>query len=648
MARFLLILHLLLLVVAPAVAGDPVSMTLIPGRYEQGSTIAYFGLKVTLDKGWHTYWKSPGEGGLPLALKVDRGSNAVGVSLLWPAPSIVRSLGADTIGYESEVVFPLAVPMRRIGDPVEIFLDVTLYACSNICVPFKQELAATNVVHASPTLKSIEVDQWIKKVPMQAGSKSGVRAIYDSATGQLTVDPAKLGVTNYSQLFLDTGLDYAAPPLYGTPGSEQRFLVKGLNDGKRGNALDKVHLVVVDEGIPREYALSLQAPGTLSVAMLITAFIGGLILNLMPCVLPVLSLKLLSFTKEPQQVRRSFLWSALGIWASFLALGLAILLLKAAGATIGWGLQFQSPAFLVVMSLVTMIFAISMVDGIFLYLPARLSNVASKVSTGSGAGASFLQGFVATLLATPCSAPFVGTAAGFAFAAPALPLLVIFVAMGLGMALPYILIAAIPSVQRLVPRPGRWMALLKVVLATLMAGTSGYLASLVGATWSDDASYILVVALFGAVGLFIRKRSLFAALTVAMLAYPVWDKLAAPVETKTTPWVAFDPARIGALVRDGKTVVVDVTAKWCITCKVNDETVWNRKDVLEALSGVNVVAMRGDWTKPNAGIAAYLKSFNRYGLPFNAVYSSSHPGGVVLPELLSRKDIFDALSQPPK
>ncbi len=643
MRRILLIAHLLFLLVCPAMASDPVDITLIPGRYEQGSGLAYFGMKVSMDRGWHTYWKAPGEGGLAPELKVTRAENATGMTMLWPAPSIIRSLGDDVSGYENEVVFPLAVPVKTPGEPVDISLSVTVYACSNICVPFKQEISSRNDAGSPPNLKSSEVDRWINRVPMKAGLSSARFELLDANTSELTLDAQTLPVTNYSQLFLDAGPEYVAQPIYGSEGQATTFVVKQPADSNAVKLRD-AHVVVVDNGIPREYALSISAAGSLSLSIVVTAFLGGLILNLMPCVLPVLSLKLVSLTKQPESVRRGFAWSALGIWTSFLVLGLAVLILKSTGTAVGWGVQFQSPAFLGVMSIVTGLFAVSMVDGILLYLPGPLSDRAAKLSMGTGASGSFLQGFVATLLATPCSAPFVGTAAGFAFSAPALPLMAIFCAMGLGMALPYAAIALVPGLQRLVPKPGRWMTSFKVILALLMAGMSGYLASLVGATFSVGLSYALLVGLVVVFVGLLRKPVLIGLLSAAVLSYPAWDYLSPKQNLGISPWVKFQPEKIGDLVSEGKTVVVDVTAKWCITCKVNDQTVWNRDDVGLVLKQGNVVAMRGDWTKPDPAIAAYLKTFNRYGLPFNIVYSPAHPRGMLLPELLSKKDILDAVN----
>jgi suppressor for copper-sensitivity B len=640
MCRLLLIAYLLFLSVFPALAAAPVSISLIPGRYESGAKFAYFGMKITMDQGWHTYWKSPGEGGLPPEMKVTRAQNATGMTMLWPAPSIVRSLGDDIVGYENEVLFPLAVPVKTPGQPVDVSLSVTIYACSNICVPFKQEITSRNEVGSLSSLKASEVEKWVSKVPMKSGTVNGT---IDANTGMLKIDAASIGSSEYSQLFLDSGLDYAAAPLYGSKASAVSFVVKPLSNRTPLTELAPPHVVVVDKGIPREYELVLQTAGSSSFGIILTAFIGGLILNLMPCVLPVLSLKLVSFTKDREHVRQSFAWSALGIWTSFMVLGVGILALKATGSAVGWGLQFQSPIFLGVMSVITGLFAVSMVDGLMLYLPGRFADGATKLSMGKGASGSFFQGFVATLLATPCSAPFVGTAAGFAFAASAPSLLLIFCAMGAGMALPYAAIALIPGLQRLVPKPGLWMGAFKTILAMLMAGMSGYLAALVGATFSLNASYILLIALFVVIGLLVRKALLFGLLAVSLFAYPVWDNVSSKETASASVWVKFEPDKIASLVAAGKTVVIDISAKWCITCKINDQTVWNRDDVGKALSGTNVVAMRGDWTRPDPVIADYLKSFNRYGLPFNIVYSPSQTKGVLLPELLSKKDIFDAI-----
>lgn len=634
-----LIISLLYLCVLPAKAADqPVSITFLNGRYDTGSRISYFGLRVGLDHGWHTYWKSPGAGGLPPELKVIRAANVKDLHLLWPAPQIIRSLGENVAGYSAEVVFPVAVTAIDPARPVELSMGITVYACSNICVPFNEIVAGSSRPGITPTSVGL-VDSWVGKVPMRM---EPVAASLDRNSGSLAVDGSAVGMGDYSQLFLDSGANFSAQPIYGSKSGNAAFAVRDF-DNKGFDALGTPNLVVVDDGKAREYPIVVTAPTRLSWMLIGTALLAGFILNLMPCVLPVLSLKLLSLTKGAGRVRSGFLWSALGIWTSFVALAVVLLSLRSLGLSVGWGVQFQNPYFLAVMAAATTLFAVSMVDGVVLYLPVPLAGFVGRLASGHGKLGSFLQGFVATLLATPCSAPFVGTAVGFALGASPVDLVSVFVAMGLGMALPYLLIAAVPFLHRLVPKPGKWMTAFKTTLAISMAGTSGYLTSVVIATTSGEAGAVLIILLLFATRLLVRSRLLFLLLAASLLFMPVHDYLSEGDASQSKLWQPFDPASIPTLVAAGKTVVVDVTAKWCVTCKVNDQTVWTRQDVVSALSSVGVLAMRADWTKPDKRIAQFLKGFNRYGLPFNVVYSPENPAGIILPELLSRMDILDAL-----
>jgi suppressor for copper-sensitivity B len=412
--------------------------------------------------------------------------------------------------------------------------------------------------------------------------------------------------------------------------------------------------------------------------MLGLAVLGGLILNLMPCVLPVLSLKLLSVVghggQAPQRVRLGFLASAAGILASFLVLAAGAIALKAAGGAVGWGIQFQQPLFLVFMILVLTLFACNLLGVFEITLPSGLNDRLARAG-GSGAGdgdglaGHFATGAFATLLATPCSAPFLGTAVGFALSRGAAEILAVFMALGVGLALPYLAVAAMPRLATRLPRPGRWMATLKKVLSLALVLTAVWLLAVLAVQVSAAAAWAVAAAMAGLAGLlWLRRRAgsgslraaggaLAAVLAAAAFVVPVrLDAPAAgtgtgtgmgsgaPVPAAAAVWQPFDRARIDALVADGQVVFVDVTADWCLTCQANKALVLERGAVPAALAGTGVVAMRADWTRPDDRIAAYLAGHGRYGIPFNAAYGPGAPDGVVLPELLTESAVLDALA----
>ncbi|HMA15962.1 MAG TPA: thioredoxin family protein, partial [Kiloniellaceae bacterium] len=400
--------------------------------------------------------------------------------------------------------------------------------------------------------------------------------------------------------------------------------------------------------------------------ILALALLGGLILNLMPCVLPVLSIKLLSVAqqggRERSAVRASFLASAAGIVFSFLLLAGLAVALKAAGLAVGWGIQFQQPLFLSALAVVMALFAYNLLGFFEVPLPGFVGRLAAR-GTGEGAqhslGGSFATGALATLLATPCSAPFLGTSVGFALSRGALEIFLIFTVLGLGLALPYLLVAAAPRLVAWLPRPGAWMVWLRRVLGILLAATAAWLltvlAAQVGVTVAAVMAGLLLglgVVLWAGPNLAPRARLatplLASLLALAAFALPAGiDGPRAPrdAEAETAAWRPLDAAAIAGLVAEGQVVFVDVTADWCITCKVNKKLVLDTGAVSGRLAAPGVVSMRGDWTLPSDAISTYLAGFGRYGIPFNAVYGPGAPEGLALPEILTRDAVLTALEQ---
>jgi suppressor for copper-sensitivity B len=356
--------------------------------------------------------------------------------------------------------------------------------------------------------------------------------------------------------------------------------------------------------------------------------------------------------------------TAAGIVFSFLVLAVAALGLRSAGVVIGWGIQFQQPAFLVAMSLLLTLFACNM-WGIF---EIRLPGWASGLAAGGGEGQSlpgaFGTGAFTTLVATPCSAPFLGTAVGFALSRGAFEIFAVFAALGIGLALPYLLVAAAPGLASYLPRPGPWMVVFRRILGFALAATVLWLVSVLVAQ-SGIGAAIAVGALMAVTVLVLWGRARWPrasagagrALTagavgvVAVLAFlapvllaPKWAP--APVAGVVDGvWRPFDKVQILNHVGAGKTVFVDVTADWCISCQVNKSLVLDRGEVAAYLAGDSVVAMRADWTRPSDEISAYLASFGRYGIPFNVVYGPAAPSGVVLSELLTPDEVLAAFGR---
>ncbi len=634
-------------------------------------------LEVRLDQGWKTYWRSPGDAGLPPRIEWDGSANLKEAGFGYPVPHRTTTLGIETIGYDGQVTFPVRAVPAEPGKPLSLRAGVDLLVCAEICVPQRVDVALD--LPAGPAVAGPEaniVSRAENSVPGD-GRAAGleVRAVRTQGA-VLEVEAVAREPFAKPDVFveLEPPAPLTAPTVHLSDGGRTAVLRFQVADAPTDVNLAgrPAILTVVDGARAAELRATVVAgpvgSGSAGVApsllaMLGVALLGGLILNLMPCVLPVLSLKLLHAvqhsTAPPRAVRAGFLASAAGIIASFLLLAGVMVGLKAAGAAVGWGIQFQQPLFLVFMVVLLTLFAANLWGLFEIPLPRRLADALAGPEQGHGLAGPFATGAFATLLATPCSAPFLGTAVGFALARGTLEIVAVFAALGVGLALPYLLVAAVPRLARLLPRPGRWMLTLRRVMGAALALTGVWLLSVMAVQVGDTVAVVvagLMVALLlalwisggrsGRVGW--AGAALAVLLTVASFAVPVQfgrGADAAPVVDSVARWESFDEAAIRAHVAAGRTVFVDVTADWCITCQANKKLVINRGKTAKRLKGDGIVAMRADWTRPDERITAYLAAHGRYGIPFNIVYGPGAPDGVPLPELLSEGAVVEALDR---
>jgi len=606
------------------------------------------GLEFELAPGWKTYWRSPGDGGLPPALDWAGSGNLGEASLYWPAPARFTILGIDSVGYEDRVLLPMDVRVPEPGEPVQARLRVDYLTCSDICVPQSADLAlALPAGPAQPSAEAFAIDRWRGRTPRPEPVAGRAELV---GAGDAAVLHVALPGIEAEDIFVEAG-NFAAfgrpmpvagglavPVAYAKGGPEAligRELVATVTGG--GEAVEQ-RLRVAPAGEAAGYGIAI---------ILALALAGGVILNLMPCVLPVLGIKLMHFAglggAGRGRARAEFLAVAGGILFSFWLLAGAAVAATQVGMAVGWGVQFQQPVFLAAMLFLLLLFAANLWG--FFEIPAPRF-------AGGLRGGPFLTGMFATLLATPCSAPFVGTAVGFALTRGPLEIALIFTALGLGLALPYLAVAALPGVAAALPKPGRWTVRLRFVLGLALAGTAVWLLTVLAAQlgWAAAATALAAAALpAGLLAAWARRGGRIlaggAALAAAgglaaVLVLPASMEPAAP----DGRWQAFKEARIGPLVSEGRTVFVDVTADWCITCKFNKAAVLDRGPVAARLTG-DLVAMRADWTRPDAAISAYLARFARYGIPFNAVYGPGAPAGIPLPELLTEGAVLEALDE---
>ncbi len=636
---------------------------------------AALGLHVRLAPHWKIYWRNPGEAGFPPRIDWSASTNLVSAEVAWPAPrSFVEFGDLVTFGYQDEVVLPLTLRAAETGLPIALRATVDYVACEEICVPMKANLALDLPPGAAaPTRYGDLIARFMARVPGAPGP------------GDPTIESAEVAGAGADRVLRVTALSdtpFAAPELF-VEGPEELYFGPSKLDA-RGPATTAVFRMAVPEG--RDGAVLEGVPVSLTLvdgaraieqtviavrgaddaprlaaftAILLLAFVGGLILNLMPCVLPVLSIKLMGVIglggAERRHVVKRFLAAAAGIVTSFLALAALAVAVKATGQIVGWGIQFQEPLFLVALVVVLTLFACNLWGWFEVRLPAWVGGLGGSGESSDGIAANFASGAFATVLATPCSAPFLGTALGFALARGWAEIFAVFAALGLGMAAPFFAVAAFPGVVTRMPRPGPWMVTLQRFLGLALAATAVWLLTVLAAQ-AGTAAALAVGALMAVAAAVVwraagggRRRLVTTAgrAVVVALAFAAPGQIgrAGPAAPVDALWQPFDRAAIASLVAGGKTVFVDVTADWCITCRFNKTTVLERDEVARRLAGAQVVAMRADWTLPDDEIAAYLESFGRFGIPFNAVYGPALRRGLALPEILTTKAVLGTLDR---
>ncbi len=621
-------------------------------------------LYVDLSESWKTYWRSPGEVGYPLTIDWAGSENILDAEIFWPTPKRFVAFEVENYGYETQVVFPLRIALERPGEPARLTAQVGLLTCAEICVPENFELALD-----LPSGDGIdaevaeEIARAVSTLPGD-GSEIGLQVQSTSLSNELLQVSLRKdgGFSEDPSVFPDLGESgaFGAPEYdYAIDGSGVTVSLPVLSMPEDAPPLQLV--VATPEGAAEfapeisEAAVPTAGPGLFWVLGL--AFLGGLILNIMPCVLPVLSIKLTSAMsmrdKSPARIRTGFLASGFGVLSFMWALALVLVSIRAAGGSVGWGIQFQSPVFLALMMSIMVLFAANMAGLFEITLPQGLMTRLSRADGSPGIAGDFATGALAAVLATPCSAPFLGTAVTIALAGATPLTFAIFTALGLGLALPYFLVALLPSLVSALPRPGRWMLVVKWVLAGLLLATAAWLSFVLLRISGGLTVAIVLAVLVLAVFVVHRHRSGGQALGIVALLLAVAVATPAVLQRPQTdisqalasgPWTAWQPQAIAEHVAAGQTVFVDVTADWCLTCKTNKTLVLNRAPVSDLLASDAVLAMQADWTRPNDSILKYLQDNGRFGIPFNIVYGPAAPEGIALPEILTAQQVVDAIA----
>jgi thiol:disulfide interchange protein len=646
-----------------------------------GSTL-WVDLHLAIKPGWHVYWRNPGDSGLPTTIEWNLPEGFAAGNILWLVPERFVQSGIGNYGYagSADLLVPISVANEvPAGGISALSAEASWLVCAEICIPGGASLSLSLPVVAGPiTLDPAAAALFAevrRQLPLQAAFET--RFVSGADDYRLLVPEAALaGLKAPTGTFFPNDgslIDHAAEPRAsrGTDGLE--IVLKKVSTRAVAPAtLDGALALRGADGAERAFEISASPAAALPAGIglagwqaLLLAFLGGVVLNAMPCVFPILSLKLLSLAGQAHGHRSEQLGHGLaytaGVLVSFAALGGTLLALRAGGRAIGWGFQLQTPLFVAVIAYLLFAMGLSL-SGVATF-GTGFAGTGGKLARRSGLTGTFFTGVLATIVATPCTAPFMGAALGFAVIAPAAVAIGIFLALGLGLAAPYLIATITPGWQRVLPRPGGWMELVKQLLAFPLYGTVAWLvwvliqeagpgqslAALFGLVLVGFAVWIygrtrLAAPLGQRLGIGLAAAGTAAAILLAASLPTTGEKVANAPPQGRLAYEPFTAQRLSALEATGKPVFVNLTASWCVTCLINERVALDSEAVRQAFAARGIVALKGDWTTQNPEITALLQQFGRSGVPLYLLYGGKGEP-VILPQILTASSVLDALGK---
>ena len=646
----------------------------------------YVALRTQLDDGWHTYWRNPGDSGEPVQMRWILPDGMIAGGIHWPLPRPLPTGPFVNYGFEGEPLFPVEFtvpPSAKAGDILTLTSEFYYLVCQDVCIPEngKSDILIEVGASAPDTKWGPEIDAAIAQTPLKTAAIGAIRKI----DTQVEIDVARLPEGDFSGAYFfpyeqgilrhnePQAVNLAADGVRLTTGADYLWAEDSMSKTVSGV------LTYDDNGIYRGLEVNLAVNGNVNIGAaaagggikpspsiggitlwgaLIGAFLGGLILNLMPCVFPIISLKALSLSKSAHSERgasRNAAWAyTIGVLATFILLAIILIIIKSTGAAIGWGFQLQSPK--VVGGLALLLFVIGLnLLGLFEF-GSRLQNTGADLTQKDGLSGSFFTGALAVIVATPCTAPFMAGAMGYALAQPALLMVLVFLALGFGFALPFLILGYAPALLAKLPKPGPWMVRFKELLAFPMFAAAIWLvwvlsqqAGSAGVLMVLAAALLLTFAIWLLKGPAIWSKALASvAILVALILPPSLSSVTssgASSHSVALDTQAWSQEAVAKNLAQGRPVFVDFTAAWCITCKLNERAVLNTKAVQDMFESSNTAVLIADWTNKDDVIAAELERYGRAGVPLYLVYLPKNGAekGKVLPQILTYDVIKEAL-----
>jgi thiol:disulfide interchange protein len=657
-------------------------------------------LRQTIKPHWHTYWKNPGDSGLPTEINWTLPQGAKADPIVWPAPAMIDVQGIVNYGYHDDVLLLVKVtPPAGATGTLHLAADANWLVCDDVCIPEEGKFALDVPVGPAATPADATTralfDKARRDVPMESPwparygvAKSGDPTIVIDAKGlkpdtitNVYFFPADwAGVANMTKqsavvtadgiripLKKSDGQTKGAPPAQATG---TLLLTEKTGDGTQRQAFDIV--AKLDPAFVPSASMAVAASNEESLSFveaLFFALVGGLILNLMPCVFPVLAMKAAAFARlaghARAEMRRDGIAYTLGVLLSFGAMAAAILTIRSTLGDVSWGFQFQSPIFSLLVAYLFFVVGLNL-SGVF-EIAGGFTGMGQGLASKSGVTGAFFTGVLAVVVATPCTAPFMAAALGFALSQPAPQTVAVLLAMGLGLALPYLALSMTPALQRLMPRPGAWMDRLRQFLAfpmyasavwmiwvlTQQTGADGVLYALGGMLLIAFAIWLLRIGGVASVGTWVRRSVAAVAVLLALAAViKIEDGPATAASASGGPstgvsfegWERFSRAKMMEAVAAKKPVFVDFSAAWCITCLVNERVALETTGAKKAFEQTGTVKLKGDWTNRDPEITALLKELGRAGVPLYLYWAAGSDKPLILPQVLTEASIVAQLA----
>ena len=612
------------------------------------------GIKMDMQLHWHTYWKNPGDSGGPVKISWDMPAGFETSNILWPAPSLIPYPPLMTYGYENFVIFPIKIQIPQGAETEKFIADIDFLICDDICVP---ERAIIKTSYADLTLDS-RLDETYKELP----------SVILPVISTLKNDDLELRFSfNQNIEEIHFYIDQKDTVLH----ANEQILIKEENNwlltvplNKGIDAPDTIEgiLNINNESFIVDASLSeaSSSPETLSIfSAILFAFIGGLILNLMPCVFPIISLKVLSFIsmggESKNKIRTHSLLFSLGVILSFVAIAVILLVLKNSGLFIGWGFQLQSPPIVAILSILMFMIGLILLSDINIGSSlTRLGNIGSNKTDYSS---SFLTGVLAVIVASPCTAPFMGAAIGYALIQPSFVTLPIFISLGIGFCIPYLILSIRPELISSLPKPGQWMETLKEFFAFPMFATSLWLIWVFSIQVGADAlislliTLLLISLLFW---IFIKSTSKYLKMLVT-LAGIIFTLTQLNLIKNTETNEVLDQSlnneltwNVGIedkLKENAQAYLINFTAAWCITCQANDKIALSRPSVVDFMQSNNINYIVADWTNRDEEILKVLNKYGRSGVPLYVFWRPGMKESILLPAILTENLVLEMISQ---